>query len=494
MVKLTCPVDGCEWESQDLGPEFAAALTAALQIHEKNAHPAPTTVQPTKIKLESPKIGIGCDPDQWSAFQRQWNMYKAGMAITNAMIPTALFYCCDSDLRTDLMRDIQGDVSKMPENDLLNAIKRLAVKEESTLVHRLKMNRMVQSPATGIRTYLATLRGQAALCQYKANCKEPGCAHVFDYSEEIIKDNLIRGIADPEILSDLLGDSKTDRTLDETVSFIAQKEQGKATKSAVGDSLGAVGNSQPLVSNEQPAKRCWACGGPSHGQRNDRKTRTKHCEAWTSTCVKCAVKGHFTSCCSKCVNCSTWGHRDSSSRNCPKNRNNKYQNNRPHDNSNSNRVKNVNDVGYVFDQLCTVSEESLSCDIQTLHSLQHHVFDGQWIARPSKPHPMITVTVTPVPQDHTLFGYPMNDTSKLKSLNMAMVADTGCQSSIMPLQYVNHMGITKQDLLPVKLTMRGAIKEDLGVIGAIAINVQTTNAMSPPKSTRLLCYVSETMN
>ncbi|KAH3886748.1 hypothetical protein DPMN_010761 [Dreissena polymorpha] len=64
MVKLTCPVDGCEWESQDLGPEFAAALTAALQIHEKNAHPAPTTVQPTKIKFESPKIGIGCDPDQ----------------------------------------------------------------------------------------------------------------------------------------------------------------------------------------------------------------------------------------------------------------------------------------------------------------------------------------------------------------------------------------------------------------------------------------------
>ncbi|KAK6178258.1 hypothetical protein SNE40_013066 [Patella caerulea] len=112
------------------------------------------------------------------------------------------------------MRDIQGDVSHMPENELLNAIKRLAVKEESTLVHRLKMNRMVQSPATGIRTY------QAALCQYKATCKEPGCVHVCDYSEEIIKDNLIRGIADPEILSDLLGDSKTDRTLDETVSFL----------------------------------------------------------------------------------------------------------------------------------------------------------------------------------------------------------------------------------------------------------------------------------
>ena len=53
MLKLTCPVDGCEWESQDLGPEFAAALTAALQIHEKNAHPAPTTVQPSLFRTKS---------------------------------------------------------------------------------------------------------------------------------------------------------------------------------------------------------------------------------------------------------------------------------------------------------------------------------------------------------------------------------------------------------------------------------------------------------
>ena len=50
----------------------------------------------------------------------------------------------------------------------------------------------------------------------------------------------MRGIADPEIMSDLLGDTKTDRTLEETVSFIAQKEQGKLTRSEVGDSAGAM--------------------------------------------------------------------------------------------------------------------------------------------------------------------------------------------------------------------------------------------------------------
>ena len=92
------------------------------------------------------------------------------------------------------MRDFQVDVASMKEADLLNAIKRLAVKGESTLVQRIKLNRMAQSPGSSIRTFLASLRGQASLCQYKALCKEPGRNHTFDYSDEIIKDNLVRGI------------------------------------------------------------------------------------------------------------------------------------------------------------------------------------------------------------------------------------------------------------------------------------------------------------
>jgi hypothetical protein len=88
----------------------------------------------------------------------------------------------------------------MEEAELLSTIKRITAKDESILVYRMKLNRMTQSPGIGIRTFLANLRGQAALCQYKAKCKETGCTHVFDYSDEIIKDNLIRGIACPTCL------------------------------------------------------------------------------------------------------------------------------------------------------------------------------------------------------------------------------------------------------------------------------------------------------
>ena len=104
MPFLRCPIDDCDWRSQDLDAAFAAALTTALQIHDRTVHPP--LAQPTmhKLRLDPPTIATGCDPDQWSAFTRQWNMYKVGMAIADNVLPTALFYCCDTDLTTCIIR------------------------------------------------------------------------------------------------------------------------------------------------------------------------------------------------------------------------------------------------------------------------------------------------------------------------------------------------------------------------------------------------------
>ena len=200
MPVLKCLNAGCQWQSQDLDAAFADALTKQLEMHNQEVHapaaaaaaaaaaqaavqaaPRPmAAAAPPRLKLDPPRIDSNCDPDKFSAFTRQWTMYKVGMAIASDMTTTALFYCCTDELRTDLLRDIRSDVALMTETDLLAAIKRLAVKEESTLVHRIRLSRMTQSPGTGIRSFLANLRGQAALCQYTAWCTEAGCTHVYD--------------------------------------------------------------------------------------------------------------------------------------------------------------------------------------------------------------------------------------------------------------------------------------------------------------------------
>jgi hypothetical protein len=209
------------------------------------------------------------------------------------------------------------------------------------------------------------------------------------------------------------------------MSFIAQKDQGKVTKNAMGDSVGAISAArsnpnQPMSSSTPPGKKRWACGGPSHGNRNDRKARSKHCEAWTFTCAKRAVKGHYTTSCSKCSVCGAWGHHDASSKAClqgtgrrnPPKEHTPYSvpDDRAHDNA-----------GYVYDQLCTTSEQGSDTPVPKPTrnaAVGHHVFEGKWIASPSKPQSMLSVLVKLLPNNHASFGFPIRDTSKLQPINI----------------------------------------------------------------------------
>ena len=80
---------GCNWQSQDMDEAFEAALTTALQIHDMVVHTVQAQPAPPRHKLDAPTVAGGCDPDQWSAFTRQW--YNVGMYIAASVLPTALF-------------------------------------------------------------------------------------------------------------------------------------------------------------------------------------------------------------------------------------------------------------------------------------------------------------------------------------------------------------------------------------------------------------------
>ena len=105
---------------------------------------------------------------------------------------------------------------------------------------------------------------------------------------------------------------KTDRTLLETVEFIARKEQATLERPQV-----EVGNVS-TVQQSTPAssrKRCKQCRGESHGADTVTVRREK-CPAWDHKCSKCQVKGHYEKVCYKCKDCGKWGHRSKDSRWC----------------------------------------------------------------------------------------------------------------------------------------------------------------------------------
>ena len=163
----------------------------------------------------------------------------------------------------------------MTEPNLIACTKKLAVKVESKLIHRIKMGQTVQTPGTGINNFLATLKGMARQCDFTVTCSASGCENKTDYSEEVIGDQLLRGLDDQDILSDLLRDDKTDRTLQEMVEFIARNEQAKLERGTVSCETPSASAVRATPSPATPLGRptiCRHCKGGSHGP-DDMKTR-----------------------------------------------------------------------------------------------------------------------------------------------------------------------------------------------------------------------------
>ena len=217
------------------------------------------------------------------------------------------------------------------------------------------------------------------------------------------------------------------------------------------------------------------------------------------------MKGHYTSCCNKCFSCGSWGHRDNSSRFCSfKTQQPRSYSSRPQFNYNKSATSDNNAIcdmeapsaSTVYDQLCNTSiSECLGGHSEPMANppLEHHIFNGQWLARNSEPHPTIKVTLTPSPVDHVILGHPMSDNCHPIPTSLTMIADSGCQSCVMPRSVAHRMGLLSVDTFPVRLTMRGASGEDLQICGGIVANISTNDISGSKRCTKQIIYLSDKM-
>ena len=128
MPVLNCPFPDCDFVTEDVDVVGAAAqLNIHAIIHEQGGGATlggSTKQKPPKI--ERPTISVGCTEEQWNTFTKRWNLFKQGTDIPDGQVPSQLWQCCDSDLEEDLFKDVY-DIQNISEDDLLQAIKRLAV-------------------------------------------------------------------------------------------------------------------------------------------------------------------------------------------------------------------------------------------------------------------------------------------------------------------------------------------------------------------------------
>ena len=205
MVVVQCCKDGCNWSSSDRPEALAAVLAAELQNHTVAAHgsnQAPDSSGSKKCpNIERPKITTGGTEEIWAVFLKKWRLFKSGSSIAPSQLNTHLFQCCTDSLGDDLLRGL-SDVTIVTKDDLLAAIKRLAVQPVARGVRRTELLNMQQDSGETIRSFHAKVKGRALTCSYTIKCKCSPATDV-DCTELVIKDVILNGIADADIKKEI---------------------------------------------------------------------------------------------------------------------------------------------------------------------------------------------------------------------------------------------------------------------------------------------------
>ncbi len=107
--------------------------------------------QGSKVEaVKRPTISAAGTTQDWLYFMSRWSDYLRATKVQGAEKAIQLLECCDSGLRRDLQRNSVGVVlSGLPIDEIVAAIKVLAVRIENPTVARDRLHSMSQDRPSG---------------------------------------------------------------------------------------------------------------------------------------------------------------------------------------------------------------------------------------------------------------------------------------------------------------------------------------------------------
>lgn len=493
MAPIPCTAPDCTTTFQEtLDPQVLLAL---IQMHDRTAHAAaaaaPNQPSASAEKVRRPTITSSGTSEEFTYFKQRWSIYKLATKLQGRDVLYQLLECTDEPLRRDLTRTY-GDLSEKDETTALNLIETLAVRLENHLVARVQLQQLRQDRDEPIRAFCARLRGQASVCRFikKCPCAQP---QDVDYSDEMIRDCLIRNIQDEDIKLDVLGQVNQDISLDDALQLIEAKESGKRSASRLHEGpvvASAAMNStyrrqqnnqhqRPTTSYNQqqrpnnnyqqtrsnthsPQERCTHCGQTGHG--STLKERMKKCSAYNKQCRKCGIHHHLQSVC---------------------------QSRRYSQSSQQDAIQQNDSLDslMVYNTLCSATTDNLPNSCSSL-TLEHHIYENMcktWTKRISDPQPAISVSVSIHQSDASDLNLPP-PTKTSPPVDHSALTDTCCQSCLSGLDLLKKLGLTEQDLYPVRMSMTAANNESINILGALPLRITGVSPSGSSHTTRQIVY------
>ena len=225
MVKVTCPLPGCGFQTEDQEASIVAVL---LQIHAStHATAAGGGTQVRGPKLDRPRIDTGADQEAWNTFLRRWDAFRVGSGVSDSMASVQLLQCASEELSERLLKAIP-QIEAHPLDEVLRAMQSLAVIPVARGIVRAELMRMRQGNDESFRAFTAKVRGKAETCGFTLNATSPcACRHRFDldYTVEVIRDVLLAGIGNDDIKQHVLStEGVAGTSINELVALVEKRE------------------------------------------------------------------------------------------------------------------------------------------------------------------------------------------------------------------------------------------------------------------------------
>jgi len=138
MPAVRCPIPDCTYITDDLDPAIVAALITAHSAVHTSVPAATAKVE----KVKRPTVTAAGTSEDWAYFLSRWTEYVTATKLTGQDKVIQLLECCDEPLRRDLTRTTGGKLTEKSMDDVLAAIRKLAVREENTMVARVTLHNM----------------------------------------------------------------------------------------------------------------------------------------------------------------------------------------------------------------------------------------------------------------------------------------------------------------------------------------------------------------
>ena len=478
-----CYIAECEYQTH-------ARLTFDQQVmdikaHAEIVHPPgnpstqdtrpPREAVPKPKELPRPVVEEDITEGDWKHFLVKWTRYKRSCLSNQSatFVLDQLWACCSESLENSIYKK-GGSEAATDEDALLKVMKEMAVRQQNVMINVVEFLGMGQDMDEPAKHFAARLKGQAQVCDFTIP------QGTTDYSNKMVMHQLIRGLVDPSIQEQVLSHAATNPnlTVEQVQAFIESKESGKRDQitlnkpgnlSRISDYRKAkqhgkqetgVGSETPRV---DPAAKCGHCGRTGHGARAPEAVRKEKCPAYGKSCLACSNMHHFKEACR----------------------------------SKGSRKKSTGEVGRISAQ--EIPEElgaGTFCQIVTTTGrkgskkvLEHHEFiNEQWVRRSPEDHPTVQVTASLSEDSYTELGLNIPKGAGRKA-RIYSLPDTGAQPTVGGLGTLHALGGTKSDLIPVTTNLSAANYSDLGIMGAILIDLELGG-----RKTKQMCYICSSVN